>query len=679
MAGKKMSQSSDLSSQTPLNTHEDNSYYWLSRFSDVSGLGIILFSEELGLEFHNRLAYKHFEIEPQAFSPGSSYSDFLEYMAKRGDFGLGETQIFVDQVTGILDTQKSETDSDVARLKLTMPSGRRLQLSQKIDNNGKLLLTSRDISREEHKSQVLDKALMSGCSGYWYYNCETSYLVMRSMYLEKVLAHRQMTRAQEKGILSIIHPDDYEGAKNVWENGLLDGKEWTYTCRILSGHGKTMWIRWKAEPQLSESGKLLSFTCFFKDITQELETNDALRKAKEAAEKSLKIKNDFLARLSHEVRTPMNGVIGIADALIHHHADEAINPKLELIQSSADKILRIVDETLNHTKLHGEKLTLELAPASPRKSVEDVIRLWEHKALKNNIVLRYKIDESVPETIVFDHFRYEQCLNNLLSNAIKFSPNGSVDVILTTVEKEGEPPRLVLAVKDNGIGMTNEQQKHVFEAYTQADKSIARRFGGTGLGMTITKDIIEFMGGTISLRSQSGKGTVFALTLPIKALKVEPREESSDALVDQLLEKAKPEPTNYSDLRVLVVDDNATNHMVVSSLLETLVSEIHIANNGKHAIDILKTTPVDIVLMDIHMPVMDGIEATLAIRASPEPWADVLIIALTADPQYQQIRLCKNIGMDDALPKPVKLVELLAAFDNVLNFADQPQDYIKSA
>jgi CheY-like chemotaxis protein len=227
--------------------------------------------------------------------------------------------------------------------------------------------------------------------------------------------------------------------------------------------------------------------------------------------------------------------------------------------------------------------------------------------------------------------------------------------------------------------MTPDQQKQIFEAYTQADKSIARRFGGTGLGMTITKEIIELMGGSISLRSESGKGSVFALTLPIEEIKPKATKQQSEALVDQLLEKAMPEPSKYADLRILVTDDNATNHMVVSSLLESLVGEIHIASDGQQAIQVLETTPIDIVLMDIHMPVMDGIEATLAIRGRPESWSDVLIIALTADPQYQQRRLCKNIGMDDALAKPVKLVELLRAFDNVLAIENPTQNFQKSA
>ena len=673
-------------SETPLSARTENAptstrgeFHWLSRFSDISGLGIVLFSQDMGLEFYNDLALQFFEIPKSLFEGDVSYNTLITNMAKRGDFGPGDSQSFVAHVTDILDNQKAADDGNIAELTLTMPSGRRLLVRQKHDSDNRLLLTAKDITLEERDSHTLDIALDSGGSGFWHYNCETEEVSMHADYLETHLSHRQMERARKEGVLAIIHPDDLRGATEVWEQGLRDGKPWKYTCRILTGNGKSLWLRWNARPQLSESEHVISFTCFFKDITKELETNDALRQAKESAEKSLKIKNDFLARLSHEVRTPMNGVIGIADALIHHHPDETIRPKLELIQSSADKILRIVDETLNHTKLHADKLTLESKPASPATSVENVLKLWEHKALKNNISLSYSIDPSVPDMITFDHFRYEQCLNNLLSNAVKFTPNGAIKVVLTLLEKEGQSPHLVLAVKDNGIGMTIDQQKQIFEAYTQADKSIARRFGGTGLGMTITKEIIELMGGSISLRSEIGKGTVFALTLPIENVEAQSSSQNSGSLVDQLLEDAMPEPSNYSKLRILVADDNATNHMVITSLLESLVGEIHIASDGQQAINILETTPIDIVLMDIHMPIMDGIEATLAIRGRTESWSDVLIIALTADPQYQQKRLCKNIGMDDALGKPVKLVELLSAFDNVLSIESKPQESLKSA
>ena len=221
--------------------------------------------------------------------------------------------------------------------------------------------------------------------------------------------------------------------------------------------------------------------------------------------------------------------------------------------------------------------------------------------------------------------------------------------------------------------MNEAQLANLFEAYTQADKSISGRFGGTGLGMNITKQLIELMGGKITAKSEIGSGTVIALTLPIKAERrvEERRENTSGGLLDDILESAAEPESEYSELKMLVVDDNPTNHMVVSSLLGSLVKHIDVAENGVEAIDALKkaereNAQYDIVLMDIHMPVMDGIEATLDIRGSKESYTDIPIIALTADPQYQQRRLCKNIGMDEALAKPVKLTELLNAMDRVL-------------
>jgi CheY-like chemotaxis protein len=346
---------------------------------------------------------------------------------------------------------------------------------------------------------------------------------------------------------------------------------------------------------------------------------------------------------------------------------------LELIQSSAEKIVRIVDESLEHTKLAEAKIQLDPQTASPRESVEAVCALWEQKAVENGIDLQCRIDAKVPETILFDSHRYEQCLNNLISNAVKFSPAGKIQVLLTTIEnKRGRS--LVAVVKDSGIGMNKAQLSTLFEAYTQADKSISGRFGGTGLGMNITKQLIELMGGKITAKSEIGTGTIIALSLPIqedRRQEEDRRQNTSRDLVDGMLENAVKEETEYAALKMLVVDDNPTNHMVVSSLLGSIVKHIDVAENGVEAISALdaaqaENAQYDIVLMDIHMPVMDGIEATLAIRGSQEPYTNIPIVALTADPQYQQRRLCKNIGMDDALAKPVKLTELLSAMDRVL-------------
>ena len=642
-------------------------YPILATMADMSKLGLIVFDVDQKMEHFNAVAASMFGVNLAEIKGDLSYSRFVRLLANKGAFGEEDPSATVAFIKDTLKNQLAVSKSQMAELDITTPDGRFLHIRQNVAQ-GRCILTVEDTTQTRNNTQILEIALESGEAGYWHFNPETKELDIVSDYFEHCLTPRQMERARTDGILSIVHPDDFEKTKAVWLNALELGKPWKHTCRILKGNGDSIWVKMNVKPQLAKDKTVAGFTCFFKDVTQDLVNSDSLRRAKEGAEKSLKVQNDFLGRLAHEIRTPMNGVIGIADALIHHNADKSLTPKLELIQSSADKILRIVDETLSHTKLNADKLTLDAKLANPAKSVENIMRLWEHKALKSKIDLTSHIDKSVPDEIKFDHFRYEQCINNLLSNALKFSPNGTVEVIMTTHEPDSDNPKLILAVKDNGIGMTSEQQKQVFEAYAQADKSITRRFGGTGLGTTITKEIIEKMGGTISVRSKLGEGTIFILTLPYGAKKADtenPKHESG-ALVEQMLEDAKPEPSKYAHLKVLVVDDNSTNHVVIKSLLESMVAEIHLAGNGQEAIDTLRTTDIDIVLMDIHMPIMDGIEATLTIRGADELWSDIIIIALTADPQYQQKRLCRNIGMDEALAKPVKLSDVLTAFDTVL-------------
>jgi len=321
-----------------------------------------------------------------------------------------------------------------------------------------------------------------------------------------------------------INAADFDKLKTIANQAHAQKERWSSTFRIKNAKGETIWIKAQATPQIAESG--------------------------------------------------------------FHNGDPKIQPKLELIQTSAEKIIRIVDESLEHTKLAEAKIQLDPHDASPRAAVESVCALWEQKAVENDIDLICRIGPDIPETMIFDSHRFEQCLNNLLSNAVKFSPSGKVQVVLTTLEKNGNRS-LVTVVKDNGIGMTDKQLASLFEAYTQADGTISGRFGGTGLGMNITKQLIELMDGKITARSELGSGTVIALTLPIEiesAAKEPSKNSAHEDLIDQMLEEATPAQSEYSHLKVLVVDDNATNHMVVTSLLDTLVKEIGIAENGIEAI-----------------------------------------------------------------------------------------------
>ena len=626
----------------------------------------------LKIKFYDRAIADILELDSSVDLTGTNLLDIAGELAIRGDFGPGDPAVFVDLVRNEFTKSAGVLEPSHRKLNFLTPSGKRVQFSQEIKQDGLFMLGCRDITESHVRKHALKVALDSSDSGYIMFDIESRKFHDVGNFASRKHCNGLARRLLNEPMKNVIHPEDYGKLRSVWKQAEANKEPWNGTFRILDDHADTIWVKVLATPQISESGVITSYIFFYSQVTSQLRVQDDLRKAIEQSEKSLSAKNAFLGRLSHEIRTPMNAVVGIADALIHHDGNPKILPKLELIQSSAEKIIRIVDESLEHTKLAEAKIQLDPNPASPREAVETVCALWEQKAVENDIDLQCKIDPKVPDTIIFDTHRYEQCLNNLISNAVKFSPGGKIQVVLTTLETKGQD-NLIAVVKDTGIGMNEAQLANLFEAYTQADKSISGRFGGTGLGMNITKQLIELMGGKITAKSEIGSGTTIALTLPIKAERREEdrRQNTSGALLDDILESAAEPESEYSALKMLVVDDNPTNHMVVSSLLGSLIKHIDVAENGVEAIDALKkaegeNAQYDIVLMDIHMPIMDGIEATLAIRGGKEPFTDIPIIALTADPQYQQRRLCKNIGMDDALAKPVKLTELLGAMDGVL-------------
>ena len=658
--------------QISLSELQDLQFEWLARAARLWGTALLVVDTKLQIKFYDRAIADILELDSSVDLTGANLLDIAGELAIRGDFGPGDPAIFVDLVRNEFTKSAGALEPSNRKLNFVTPSGKRVQFSQEIKHDGLFMLGCRDVTKSYIQKHALKVALDSSDSGYIMFDVETRKFHDVGNFASRKHCNRLAQRLLNDELKNVIHPEDYKKVKSVRKQAEANKEPWSGTFRILDDQADTIWVKVQATPQISESGVITSYIFFYSQVTSQLRVQDDLRKAIEQTEKSLSAKNAFLGRLSHEIRTPMNAVVGIADALIHHDGNPKILPKLKLIQSSAEKIIRIVNESLEHTKLAESKVQLDPHPASPREAVESVSALWEQKAIENDIDLQCRIDAKVPDTIIFDTHRYEQCLNNLISNAVKFSPGGKIQVVLTTLETKGQN-NLVAVVKDTGIGMNEAQLANLFEAYTQADKSISGRFGGTGLGMNITKQLIELMGGKITAKSEIGSGTVIALTLPIKAERrvEERRENTSGGLLDDILESAAEPESEYSELKMLVVDDNPTNHMVVSSLLGSLVKHIDVAENGVEAIDALKkaereNAQYDIVLMDIHMPVMDGIEATLDIRGSKESYTDIPIIALTADPQYQQRRLCKNIGMDEALAKPVKLTELLNAMDRVL-------------
>lgn len=673
-------------------------YFWLKRLADLTGEACLAVNRDMRIEYVDEKIFDLLQMDPIALERLPSLNTLTGLLARKGYFGQGDPKIFEALIADLLTNQRLKQTKATQIIKAVTPNGSHIDIRVSLGRGDGYLILMRDITQEELRRQALNTALEVGDSGYWLYNLKTREFHITANSLKTFFSEESFKRIKSEGFRHVTHPDDVPMALEFLNRAVKTCTPQQVTTRTIGDTGEVRWIKSNILPNVDESGRVRSLSCFFTDITEAKEKENALRAAQAKVEDALNEKNAFLGRLSHEVRTPLNAVVGMADALVQNNQNEDIVSQLKLIQSSAEKVIHLVDGTLEHAKLSGNAVELNIDDVSPREIVEDVCRVWQSRAQADGTTLTCYVNDDVPDRLSLDSYRYEQCLNNLLSNALKFSKGGRIQVVLAT-RGEGPKKTLVLAVKDTGIGMSDDALSHIFDPFQQADSSISGRFGGTGLGLSIVKDLVELMGGTIRVSSEPGKGTLFAISLPAA------EERSTETAAPAAPEPATPavsdlSPTSFlrdsrqapvpkketetppssrpspgaapsktspfKDIRVLIVDDNATNHIVASSLLSPIVKDIDTALNGEDALEKLAQSTYDLVLMDIHMPVMDGIETTLAIRSTPSPFQDIPIIALTADPQYQQTRLCRNIGMNAALGKPIKLAGLTQAFHDVL-------------
>ncbi len=387
-----------------------------------------------------------------------------------------------------------------------------------------------------------------------------------------------------------------------------------------------------------------------------------LREAREHAETANKAKSAFLAVMSHELRTPLNGMLGLAQALRSEALEPHQRDQVDLILDSGDTLLVLLNDILDLSKIEAGKLEIAPTAGDLVATCARLIGGYQPTARDKGIDLVFRVDSAPPGPLLFDAVRVRQCLTNLVSNALKFTNRGRVEVILACWADPGSGrQRIRLTVSDTGIGMSKATLSKLFRAFTQADASTTRTFGGTGLGLNITRRLVEMMGGEIRVESLEGLGSSFSIEILL-----DPAGEA-ESVRDHADGGAAAEPS-FAALygsRVLVVDDHPVNRRVIRLFLTPFECEIFEADNGKSALDMLETEPVDIVLMDVNMPVMDGLEATRRLRADPR-WENLSVIALTADVMSAQIKTCLAAGADAHVAKPIDLRTLLSVMDQVL-------------
>lgn len=392
----------------------------------------------------------------------------------------------------------------------------------------------------------------------------------------------------------------------------------------------------------------------------EVQFNEMAEKVEHYSEdliEASRVKSEFLANMSHEIRSPMNGVLGMTELLLESDINYRQRDMLEVIQRSGDNLLVIINDILDYSKISSSKLTLELRPLSFSEILNDIYAIESYRLSNSNVTFKMNNLLSKDDYFMGDKVRIRQVLVNLITNALKFTEEGFVELKSEEVGRDGEYSHIRFTLKDSGIGISDEAKESVFAAFSQAESSITRRFGGTGLGLTISQKLVELMGGTISFESEIGVGTTFIVDLPLKVSSKLTADSSNDDFIDKA----------YVGKKVLLVEDNLINQKVAKGMLKKLGLDVTICDDGLQAVEKLKSVKPDeyfLIFMDMQMPVMDGITATKEIinlfgDKTPQ------IIALTANAFESDIQKCLSAGMSDFIAKPVSSRKLKKVLENI--------------
>lgn len=449
---------------------------------------------------------------------------------------------------------------------------------------------------------------------------------------------------------------DRDEIVEVVERAIQFGEPWSREVRLKTYNGNIKWVATRGKAEFKE-GKCVRIFGAFQDINDQLKTRQALIDKKDEAQRLLKARSTMIGKISHELRTPINGITGMLQTLVGETNPDIVESRVAIALRSADLLVRLINDVLDYSKVQHGELELKNVRFAPRHIFDDLYALYQPQCQAKNIELDFRLDVTASQYTKGDPGRLTQIFSNLINNALKFTEAGGIK-LTAKLKPNDNNSVLVVNIIDSGIGMDRAAMKDLFTPFKQGSAEITAKYGGSGLGVAIVKELCDKLGGSLTYKSSKGVGTQACVKIPLTV--------SEDTRTSVAVSYAGPQNINYEQLKILVVDDNEINRLVMESLLSQVNASADYVVDGKKALEAVqqaRNKPYSLIFMDCEMPVMGGIDATLAIREKFKQAGKIFIVAMTADTSDDNRAACLKAGMDTFLTKPVKLEEITAVLN----------------